>query len=177
MGIRDLKWRITPSFYRGALPPACQGPEGPLMALWSLDLLPPLPKAGANSNPLGLLQRPHSRDSSAPHSPALPGHGHTDPGPPTRDDSFAWGLSLSLTPGRCRLGLPRCPRPPCSWLGCTTGPGSWALPCPVPWGPCSAATSQGAAGLPGTTALPLQWGFLWNIWRPLPDTHLIRAWC
>lgn len=104
------------------------------MALWSSYLPPPLSKARGQFQPPGAVSPcpsgPHSRESSAPYRPALPGYGHTKPGPPTQGDrGLPGGLVCPCPQGDAGWGCPGIPG--CPVPGWDAG---WALaaePCPA----------------------------------------------
>lgn len=144
--------------------PTCQGPEGPLMALWSLYVPVPSPRPGASSSPWAVS--PCRCAPAAPFSPAAMG----TPSQPTQaGGQLCQGCGLSLSPRSAVWGCSHgCTWLPCSWLGCGMSPGSWALPNAM-------GTVCALLPFPGEQQpwlapwhLSLQWGFLWSTCRPFP---------
>lgn len=144
--------------------PTCQGPEGPLMALWSLYVPVPSPGPGASSSPWAVS--PCRCAPAAPFSPAC--YGHPKPAHPGRGTALPGVWSVPV-PQECWLGLL-----PWMSLAALFLAGMWDEPWQLSPAQChghcvcSAAISRGAAALAGTMALSLQWGFLWSTCRPFP---------
>lgn len=94
--------------------------------------------------------------------------GPTKPGPPAQADSLAWPWSVPVRREVPGLGLPRCPRLPCSLAGMWGGPRLPGPDLPNAMGDPPAPAAQGAAGPRGTMTLFLKLGFQYYLWRLFP---------
>lgn len=170
MGIRDLKWRISPSFCEHLfflLVRALRGLSW-LCIFHGLCIFPlPYSRPGTHFNPLGLPApasvAPQQEIFSSLH-PCLPSYGHSKPGAPHTEWQLCLGVWSVPVPREAQAGA-------APMAGMRDGP--WQL------SPAQCHGDHVLLPLPRAQQAclppwrcPCKWGSPWNTWRPFPVSSL-----